>query len=306
MRSSVIIPAWPALITALVLLPSSAAGQEGMYGLYETGRRPSLPTFPLYDIPVGSQDLPEPPWRASPHGPRRDIHDPSHQELARETPWLFGEIAVGFHSSGPRGKAIDAGGGETFSYRDVWRGGFGGRLQLRLHYGIAHGEKTGLTIGPGLFIENGGYGNEGGTQRITLRDGTELDPETLRISRVLAIVHGRYLFPHGFFAGTQVGVGLGFTNEVGIDVTDPGGVETKMILFRRTQMITYDLSLRVGWTWTGSQYGVGFYFEAGLGYVGAPRIGNYSGADPDRILIGYGGFALVFSGEWSARPPVSF
>ncbi|MCZ6602205.1 MAG: hypothetical protein O6952_04300, partial [Planctomycetota bacterium] len=221
-----------------------------------------------------------------------------------EALWLFADMALGFHSSRPRWKAIDAGGGETYDYDDIWEAGFGPRFQLRLHYGITRGENTGLTIGPGFFIENGGYGTEGGTMDITLRDGTELNPQFMNIGRVLGTIHGRYLFSRGFFVGTQIGVGLGFTSEVEIGVTEPGGVETKMILFRRTQMISYDFNMRIGWRWAWSRFGLGFYFETGLGYVGSPRRGNYSGADPSPIRINYIGVALfLFEGGWSVLPP---
>ena len=183
-------PAWPALITALALLPGSAAGQDGMSGLSEAGYRPSFPTFPLYDILAGSPTLTEVLWHASPHVPRRDIYDSSHQEPPREAAWLFGDMA------------------------------------------------------------------------------------------------------------------LGFTSEVGIGVTDPGGAKTEMISFRRTQMISYDFNMRAGWRYAWSRPGLGFYFEAGLGYVGSPRRGNYSGADPSPIRINYFGVALfLFEGGMSVLPP---
>lgn len=247
------------LFAALSILPGSAAGQERLFDHLSAGH--------------GTSE------RAT----RRSFGEPD---------WFFGEFTFGWFSSDPVGEAIDVR-GETFDYDDVWRSGFGRRLQVRLHFGIVRGERTGLTVGPGLSYESGGYGTEGGTRPVDLRDGTRLSPESLALNRLLATGHGRYLFPYGLFVGIQVGLGLAFTNELSVGITDPGGTSTDEILIRRTVTIASDLSFRIGWRAARRYVGFGFYFEAGVGLVGAPRQGSYDGADPDPILLSCLGFSLL-------------
>ena len=226
-----------------------------------------------------------------------DVSDRSKRDQGRDQPWLFAEIASGWFSSEPSGQAIDAG-GETFDYDEIWVAGFGFWAQLRLHFGILAGEKTGLTIGPGLFIGSQGYGTEGGTRTLHLSDGTVLRPESLSIARLLATFHARYLLPLGFFAGAQIGVGLAFTSEPSIGFTDSAGVPKETTLYRKTETYASDIRLRAGWRGAVTGAGAGFYFEVGLGIIGAPRRGGYPGADPDPILHWFFGMGFVFEIGW--------
>jgi hypothetical protein len=189
------------------------------------------------------------------------------------------------------GQAMDVG-RETVGYDDIWGGGFGPRLQGRLHFGILRGRQSEITVGPGLFLESAGYGTEGGTSRIRLQDGTVLDPQFGWIARFLATLHARVVLPRGFFAGAHFGLGLANTRKVDMDVTDAGGTETKTRLFRESTPVTYDFGIRLGWRRTRPRWAFGFYVEGGLGIVAPPREGRYAGADPGPIRIGYVGVAF--------------
>lgn len=291
-------PIRPILAAALLLLPGSAAGGE--VRLAPPGWPPPPPEHPFL-TPLLSPTFSDFTWQEEPKVSREDASPPPHRDLPGGPRWLFGEVNLGFFGSNlGEARAIDVG-GETFSYDDIWGGGFGPRLQGRLHFGILRRERAGLTVGPGLFIESAGYGMEGGAKRLFLQDGTTLDPQYLFIWRWVATVHGRYLFSRGFFVGAQIGVGYGFTEEAEIKITDPGGTETRQTLFRQSRGITWDLSVRAGWRWGRSRVGWGGYFEAGVVQVGSPRRGDFAGADPDPIRMTYFGAGVLLE-FGSVRP----
>lgn len=283
---------WSVLSAALSLLPFSAAGDEVLFESYAAGRPNPSPTAHLLFTPARAPAAVGPAWRPLSQATQEQPSEPSAGEPTEESRWIFGEFSIGWFSARCQGDAIDYR-GERFDCDDIWEGGFGLSTQLRLHFGVVREEETGLTIGPGLFLERGDFGTDGAEREVTLQDGTVLDPLFLLTGRVLGTFHARYLLRFGFFVGAQFGLGLAWTSEVEIDVIDPGGLRTEMTLFRRTVTITTDLSFRFGWRGAGRYVGFGLYIEGGVGLIGAPKRGDFPGADPDPIRLNWFGSGIL-------------
>lgn len=176
---------------------------------------------------------------------RAEIHDDRFRTVGLE-------FALRVFGASPSGVAFDfPAGTQDVDYSDIFGTGVGAGVAGYVPFVVreAGDRPLEVAIGPLLAIDQVTYPG----QRDTDAFGDSLEPDDLRVARVLAGFHARWRvgradWPVRFLAGAQIGLGVAFIDEVPatLDLSGSGLGVFQGTLYDSTTTVAFELSVRVG------------------------------------------------------------